>query len=189
MKYTYEDLLSWPNTGRYELIEGIPRLMSASPDPHQAALAELTFQFQLYLRDKTYFLRFAPYDVFLFASSTDEPKDIDTVVQPDLVIICDRSKRAHKGCIGAPDLVIEIASESTKNYDRTDKLDLYEIAGVKEYWTVDLEKKKVTIYIGDNKVFKYKEIFIGDVKVPVTIFKDLQIDMGTVYQAAKEDEV
>ena len=186
IKYSYADLLSWTEEERYELLEGEPRLMSSQSGAHQGAAADLTAQFRNYLLGKNCVVKPAPYDVMLFASRDDRPEDIDTVFQPDLTVICDKAKRTLRGCMGAPDLVVEILSPSTSTYDRTAKLDLYEEAGVREYWIIDLEKKRVTVYLSEQGEFKHKQNYIGPKNVPVGILNGLEIDMGLVYDAAVE---
>lgn len=183
-KYTYADLLSWTGEERYELFEGEPRLMTSPSAEHQGAAAELTGQFRNYLLGKNCVVKPAPYDVFLFASRDDPPEDIETVFQPDLSVICDKAKRTSRGCMGTPDLVVEILSPSTATQDRTDKLDLYEDAGVQEYWIIDLEKKRVAVYLSEQGEFKHKQNYIGSQKVPVGVLNGLEIDMGLVYDAA-----
>ena len=112
----------------------------------------------------------APFDVRLFF---EEDENDDTVVQPDITVICDEKKRGYEGCRGAPDLVIEILSPSNTAIEMERKLKLYQDAGVREYWIVNPENNGVTVYrFQEGTIFHtYKR---AD-KVPVAIFPDLNI--------------
>jgi len=140
-QYTYADYCTWPDSERWELIEGVPYAMSLVPNQqHQKISVELTVQFGVFLKGKSCELFTAPFDVRLNVNEDD-----DTVCQPDLLVVCDHSKLDGKCCNGAPDLVIEISSPSTARHDRVIKLRLYQKAGVREYWIVDPETKTVQV--------------------------------------------
>jgi Uma2 family endonuclease len=146
-KYTYGDYCSWPDDERWEIIEGIPVSMSPAPNRYHQ---RLSFQFLASIarqlsKESDCEVYHAPFDVRLPVS--DEADDfITTVVQPDISIICDKSKLDDKGCRGAPDLVIEILSASTASRDLQIKKDLYEKHGVKEYWIVQPLERIVIVY-------------------------------------------
>jgi len=106
----------------------------------QKVLKELMFIFGNYLKDRDYEIFSAPFDVFLEAKDEHEVENATTVVQPDLTIICEKSKLAKTGYIGVPQMIIEITSPSTVRLDRVLKFNKYEEAGVKEYWVVEPEK-------------------------------------------------
>jgi Uma2 family endonuclease len=119
--YDYSDYCSWDDSERWELIEGIPYAMSPAPlEFHQRISGELYFQLKSFLLGKSCNAYYAPFDVRLNADQED-----NTVVQPDLVVICDFTKVDRRGCKGAPDLVIEILSDSTAQRDLFVKLNLY----------------------------------------------------------------
>lgn len=137
-RYTLADMLAWETEKRYELIDGIPYLMSPGPSRrHQRIGREIYRQISTYLLGKTYEVYIAPFDVRLFEQSGEGPESVDTVVRPDISVICDTEKLDETGCKGAPDLVIEVLSPSTHNRDRLTKFNLYQRAGVREYWIVD----------------------------------------------------
>jgi len=117
--------------------------MSAPNARHQEILVALTSQFYNYLQGKPCKVYPAPFDVRLFY---EEDESDDTVVQPDITVICDEKKRGAEGCRGAPDLVIEILSPSNTAIEMERKLKLYQDAGVREYWIVDPENNGVTVY-------------------------------------------
>ncbi|MFW6029628.1 MAG: Uma2 family endonuclease, partial [Halanaerobiales bacterium] len=134
--YTYSDYLNWTDGKRYELINGQVYTMSAAPyRRHQSISGELFRQIANYLFDKKWDVYDAPFDVRLPEGEEDKD-EILTVVQPDIVVVCDEDKLDKRGCRGAPDLIIEIISPSSAGRDRKDKRDLYEKHGVREYWLV-----------------------------------------------------
>ena len=143
--YTYAEYLKLKLEGYYELIRGCLVKMPAPLDPHQAVLGELSYQAQTHVRTGACVHRESPYDVVLFPEGFDGPKETaggaNTVVQPDLCVICDRSKIRRRGCFGAPDFVVEVTSDATEVKDRTTKVLLYEEAGVSEYWIVDPKRR------------------------------------------------
>ena len=122
-RFTYGDYLTWDDGERWELIDGVPYNMSPAPTVrHQAISRELSTEFALYLRGKPCQLFAAPFEVRL--PEVDESDElVETVVQPDLSIICDKSKLDEAGCRGAPDLIVEILSPSTAHKDLKVKFD------------------------------------------------------------------
>ncbi|MDR2570235.1 MAG: Uma2 family endonuclease [Oscillospiraceae bacterium] len=145
-RYTYSDYAGWDDENRYELIDGIAYMMSAPTITHQSILGELHLQFATFLKGKKCRVFFAPCDVCLFGKGDDDY----TVLQPDLLVVCDESILDEKRCNGAPDLVIEIISPSTSRRDRFIKLNKYLEAGVREFWIVEPEDKGVTVHILEN---------------------------------------
>lgn len=152
-RYTYADYVRWEGSERWELIDGEPYLMSPAPSSgHQELVSELLFQLRLFLRGQVCRALVSPIDVRLpKAAEADEA--VDTVVQPDLVVVCDPAKIDRAGVKGAPDLVIEVISPSTAVHDEVLKLKLYEKAGVREYWIVSGEKRTITMYHRMGDVF------------------------------------
>lgn len=125
-KYSYKDYLNWPEGERWELIVGVPYSMSPAPTPrHQKVSMVLAGEIYAYLKGKKGQFFAAPFDVRLAANDKLD-EFVDSVVQPDLLVICDESKIDERGCAGAPDMTIEILSESTAGKDLHDKKDLYE---------------------------------------------------------------
>ena len=147
--HTYADYCSWPDDVRYELIDGVAYAMGPAPvRRHQGILLELARQVANILEGSPCRPYIAPFDVRL--PKTDEiDNDVDTVVQPDLVVICDRAKLDDKGCRGAPDWVVEVLSPSTAGHDQILKRALYQRVGVREYWLVHPVDRIVTIYTLD----------------------------------------
>ncbi len=181
-RFTYGDYLTWDDGERWELIDGVPYNMSPAPTVrHQAISRELSTEFALYLRGKPCQLFAAPFDVRLpEADESDEL--VETVVQPDLSIICDKSKLDEAGCRGAPDLIVEILSPSTAHKDLKVKFDRYERAGVREYWMVDPTGSTVQIYtLGVEGKYGRPEAFGAADRVTVGIFPELEIDLAAVF--------
>ena len=133
--HTFKDYLSWGDDVRFELINGIPHMMAAPTRWHQQVAVEICRQLANWLEGKPCEVYIAPFDVRLFPE--DDQSD-NTVVQPDVMVICDEGKLADgRTCKGAPDFVVEVASKGTRGKDFNVKKDLYEKAGVREYWVVE----------------------------------------------------
>lgn len=183
LKYTYADYVNWQDSERWELINGVPYNMTPAPSTeHQRISRELARQFANYLVDKTGEVFYAPFDVRLpFAGEKDE--EINAVVQPDLAIICDRTKLDQKGCKGAPDMIIEIISPATAKKDMQEKFFLYERNGVKEYWLVFPLDKVIDVYVLDqDNLYERKALYQYPEKVEVGIFPDLDIELAQVFR-------
>ena len=145
--YTYRDYREWPEGERWELIDGVAYDMSPAPSVnHQRLVPRLWAQIDLQLRGTPCEALTAPVDVFLPADPGAAEDDVDTVVQPDVLVVCDRSRIRPNGIWGPPDLVIEITSPWTAKKDLAEKFDVYERAGVREYWVVDPGNRSVVVY-------------------------------------------
>jgi Uma2 family endonuclease len=142
--YTYADLLEWDESLRAEIIDGEVFLMSPPARIHQEISRELFGPLYTFLKGKPCKAYTGPFGVRLFPK--DDLSD-DTVVEPDIVVVCDPSKLDDRGCNGAPDLVIEIISPSNTQHDRIVKFRKYLAAGVREYWIVDPDQKTVEVHI------------------------------------------
>ena len=180
-QYTYGDYLGWPDEERWELIDGVAYDMSPAPSTnHQDAFRELFTEFSIYLRGKNCKVFSAPFDVILPEDNENE-EDCRTVVQPDILVVCDKTKIDSRKCKGAPDLAIEILSPSTTRKDMTVKFALYERVGVKEYWIVHPLDKTVLVYKLDGNKYARAEMYSAEEKIKVGIFEDLEIDLKTVF--------
>ncbi len=145
-RHAYAEYLTWPEGQRYELIEGVAYAMSRAPNRlHQRLLGEIYRQVSNALDGTPCEVNIAPFDVRL-PEADEADEDIRTVVQPDILVVCDRDKLDDRGCRGAPDWVIEIVSPATAAHDQIRKLALYEHHGVKEYWIVHPTDRIVTVY-------------------------------------------
>ena len=175
-RYTYTDYCTWDDDERWELIDGVAYAMSPAPAwMHQGISINLATQINVYLEGKPCKVFAAPFDVRLNSESGD-----DTVVQPDLLIICDQSKLSGTGCIGAPDMVVEILSPSTASKDMLLKYHKYLQAGVREYWIVDPDTKIVRVHLLNNG--KYESIdYMESASIPINVLDGCVIDIGKVF--------
>lgn len=181
-RYTYADYVQWNDGKRWELICGIATDMTPSPSrQHQKILGNLHNQFYNYLRNKTCEVYLAPFDVRLTIESEKEHEN-DTVLQPDLSVVCDPNKLDDRGCKGAPDIVIEILSPETAKRDLTVKLAAYEQAGVLEYWIIHPGEKTVMIFSlnAENEYSKPTVYGVGD-EIKVGLFDDLYISLENAF--------
>lgn len=181
-KYTYSDYLTLSEEKRYELIDGVLYMQAAPSWQHQSISRELTMQFGEYLRNKTCQVFASPFDLRI--SNKDE-KDEDTtnVYQPDLTVVCDKSKLNGTGYFGVPELVIEILSPATARNDKLFKFNMYEKAGVKEYWIVEPDTELISVFtLQDNNRYGRPEIYTSEDNIEVSIFKDLVIDLSQVFK-------
>ena len=173
-EFTVEDYRSLPDGPRYELIDGVLIMLGAPSKGHQKALSRLHYKIMDYIetRNGSCEVYFAPFDVQL-------DRDEYTMVQPDLLIVCDPDKAKDWGVWGAPDFVLEVLSPSTRSTDAALKLRKYKQAGVREYWIVDLEEKIVITYLFGEKT--YTGIYGFESRVPVGIYDgDLEIDFNEI---------
>lgn len=146
-KFTYKDYCSWPEDERWELIDGEAYDMSPAPSSkHQRISMRMSSNISNWLKGNECEIFSAPFDVFFPIFPIEDQYKINTIVQPDISVICDPSKIVEKGCMGAPDLIIEILSPSTSKKDLNEKFQLYENFGVKEYWVVDPGNKFIQVF-------------------------------------------
>jgi len=174
--YTYADYLKWDDDKRRELIDGVPYLMSAPGTAHQKLSMNLSLLFATFLKGKTCQVYAAPFDVRLNADTLD-----DTVVQPDLIIVCDSSKLDKAGCKGVPDMVIEILSPSTSHYDKTTKFNKYQESGIREYWIIDPKAKKLEVNTLNDGSYITSPYTAEDI-VPVHVLDGCDINMQEVFE-------
>ncbi len=144
--YTYADYLTWSGNERFQLIEGEAFLMAPAPAVrHQTVVMEVASQAHVALKGSPCQVFTAPLDVRL--PKADESDDrIDTVVQPDILVVCDAKKIDERGVRGAPDWVVEVLSPFTAGLDHVKKRRLYEQAGVREYWLIQPMDRILTVY-------------------------------------------
>lgn len=182
-RYTYADYLTWQFQERVELIKGWLYRMSPAPSrKHQLYSKNLLVRIDNFLKGSPCQVYDAPFDVRLLdkkKSTVDQ--DIYTVVQPDLCVICDRNKLDDKGCIGAPDWIIEIVSKDNSKKELETKFQLYEENGVKEYWLVFMGDETIIVYDLIDGKYQHRKVYSEDSKVPVKTLKGLEIDLPEVF--------
>ena len=175
--YSYADYLVWKIKERVELLKGKILEMSASSPIHQEISGNLQGALFVFLKNSKCKLYTAPFDVRFPQKGESQ---VYTVVQPDLCVVCDFEKIDSKGCVGAPDLVVEILSPENSKKEMKSKFALYQEEGVREYWIVDPERELVFVYVADNKKFK-PTIPIADDYVCSTIFPDFKIHTADIF--------
>lgn len=175
--YSYADYLVWKIKERVELLKGKILEMSAPSPIHQEISGNLQGALFVFLKNSKCKLYTAPFDVRFPQKGESQ---VYTVVQPDLCVVCDFEKIDSKGCVGAPDLVVEILSPGNSKKEMKSKFALYQEEGVREYWIVDPERELVFVYVADNKKFK-PTIPIADDYVYSTIFPDFKIHTSDLF--------
>lgn len=178
-KVSYEEFikLTEDSEHRYELINGDVYFLASPLYPHQKAVKEILGEFSIWFRDKKCEPLTAPFDVTLHKSE----KNI-CVVQPDILVICDREKIDENGkYTGVPTLVVEVLSESTSSKDNVTKLDLYMSTGIKEYWIVNTETKEIYIYVLGDKRVRHVLSYTGNQRAESHCFSGLGIDLQKVF--------
>ncbi len=181
-RYTYADYLQWPDDERWELFEGVPYSMSPGPSRiHQEVTVELTRQISNFLLDQDCKVYVAPFDVRL-PEQDEADESVQTVVQPDIVVVCDESKLDEQGCRGAPDFVIEVLSPGTAARDLLHKSALYEKHGVREYWAVHPVDHIVYIQLlREDSTFGERELREGRGELQVHTLPGLSIELNRVF--------
>ena len=175
-RYTYSDYLEWDDDTRWELIDGIPYAMAAPLISHQSASTNITVQIGQFLRGKSCKVSHSPTDVRLNADKLD-----NTVVQPDLLVVCDKTKLDDgKAVNGAPDMTVEVLSPSSASHDMVRKFGLYLKAGVREYWIVDPVTKSIIVNVLSEGTYISKAYSETD-KVPISALEGCVVDLQEVF--------
>lgn len=181
--YSYADYLTWQFQEKLELIKGKIFKMSPAPSTnHQRISRKLTGIMLSAFKNHSCELFVAPFDVRLIDKKKSTlDKEIFTVVQPDLCVICDETKIDERGAIGAPDLVIEILSPGNSNKEMKYKFDLYEEAGVQEYWIVNPADKTLFIYVLKENQFIGMHPLIEEDSIQSKLFPNLDFQLAEIF--------
>jgi len=179
--YCYKDYIEIPSDEKCEIIEGVLYAMVPAPSTqHQIVLRNLLVQLVNHLKDTGCEVLSAPYDVLL-PEGNEDPEDVKTVVQPDILVVCDRSKLKDKYCLGAPDFIIEVVSPSRPSMDYVKKLHIYEKHGVREYWIVDYTHQEIMSYrLSGGGEYGRPEIYTSG-EVVSTILDNLVIPLSDIF--------
>lgn len=183
--YSYADYLTWQFEQTVELIKGKVFPMSAPSRKHQSVSWQLTLAIGNHFSKHTCKAFAAPFDVRLYdkRKSAKANKDVYTVVQPDICIICDLDKLDDKGCLGAPDLVVEILSPGNSSKEMKTKKLLYEENSIQEYWIIDPEHENAfQFHLTDEDVYSFATIYVNDDTFNSVIFPDLTIDLNEIFK-------
>ena len=181
--YTYADYLSWKFTEYVELIRGkVMRKMAGPVTAHQRCSMNFSGELYAYLKGKTCQVFAAPLDVRLTRSTSNGDAQVRTVVQPDLCVVCDPAKLDRRGCLGAPDWIIEIVSPGSLMLDTRTKFDLYAENGVGEYWLVFPGERSISVYTLENEEYRSQGDFYEPGPVPCRTLPELQIQWADVFE-------
>lgn len=181
-RYSYADYLSWQLEEMVELIRGkVFRQAAAAPRRiHQGLTVALVTRFHEFLKGGSCKVYTAPFDVRLPVASRKHA-DIDTVVQPDLCVVCDPEKLDELGCVGAPDLIVEILSPGNNQKELQLKYDVYEASGVKEYWVIHPDERTLLIYTLEGGKYHPSRLFtLGD-QVESQVLSGFVLDLDEVF--------
>jgi len=184
-RYTYADYLTWAFDERLELIKGWIYKMSPAPKrKHQKVSFKLLMSFGNYFNSNCCEVYEAPFDVRLKKNKGSD-SEVDTVVQPDISVFCDLSKLDDRGAIDAPDLVVEITSDSTMKKDYNEKFNIYEENGVQEYWIVNPDSHSMEIFARKEDKFESIGVFNihdGATEVTSIMFPDLSVNLIEIFK-------
>ena len=182
--YTYQDYCKWPDDERWELIDGVAYNMCAAPSlNHQLISGDLGVDMFNFQKGKPCRVLFAAVDVFFPRVNEMDEDDVDTVVQPDLVVVCDEKKLRPKGVWGAPDLLVEILSPSTQRKDLREKFDLYQRSGVREYWVIDPRGEWVQQYVlAEDGLFGPEKLFDGKGTVNSVVMEGFSFEVADLWK-------
>lgn len=180
--YTYADYLTYPENERIEIIDGQIYAMSPSPSRiHQKIILKLSTQIENYITSNKGPCEVypAPFDVIL-KDDNEVIINSKTTIQPDISVICDKNKLTDKGCVGAPDLIIEVVSPFNPNNDYIRKLNLYDHYKVREYWIVNPMEENILVYSLDkNNQYAAPKLYSFKDKVKVGIYDNLEVDFNS----------
>jgi Uma2 family endonuclease len=182
VSYTYADYLQWKFEERLELFRGRIFKLAAPNTRHQQISRNLFLPVATFLKNKTCQVFSAPFDVRLPVKNRKKDNEVTTVVQPDMCIICDESKIDARGCCGAPDLVVEILSPGNSHKEVKLKFELYEEAGVKEYWIIYPEEESLAVFLlNENARYNGATLYAGKDQVFSKAIPGLMIDTKEIF--------
>lgn len=179
--YTYADYLKWTVEERLELIKGKIFRMSPAPNYiHQRLVSDIHGHLWSFLRTKSCQAFVAPFDVRLPRKSKRD-EDVITVVQPDVCVVCDPAKLDNRGCIGAPDVVVEVLSPSNNRKELKQKYEVYEESGVKEYWIVSPQDHTFFVYTLIDGKFQPSRLMGEDDVMTSTVLEGFSLNLEELF--------
>lgn len=182
-RYTYADYLTWEMDDMVELIKGkVYKWAAAAPNmSHQKVSIRLGSAFLIFLKGKSCQVFQAPFDVRLPVKSKKN-QDIDTVLQPDLCVICDESKLEEAGCLGAPDLVVELLSPGNNKKELKLKYEVYQESGVKEYWVIHPNEQTLLIYSLVEGKYQSSRLYVSGDTVESACIKGFKLNLEDIFE-------
>lgn len=181
-RYTFADILTWDESERAENIDGEAIMLATPTTNHQLISGEIFRQLADYLEGKKCRAIPAPFAVRLFEKDGDSPENVDTMVEPDISIVCDLNKLDKHGCKGTPDMVVEILSPSTQRHDKLVKLGLYQRAGVREYWIIDPDSQTVQVLTLSNGLLLPHEVYDRESVAKVNVLDGCFVELSKVFR-------
>ena len=183
LTYSYANYLNWLFDDRVELIKGKIFKMSPAPSSiHQEIVGNIFRKIGNFLEKKPCKVFVAPFDV-RFYNEDKQDLAIQTVLQPDICVICDKNKIDYKGCIGAPDLVVEILSPGNTKVELLHKYQVYQEFGVKEYWVVSQSDQSILIYtLNEYGKFQPSKIFTLSEKITSAVLPGFKLALDDVFK-------
>ena len=180
--YTYADYLQWKFEERLELFRGKIFKLSAPNTRHQDISRNILVPIALFLKKKSCKVFAAPFDVRLPVKNKKKDDEITTVVQPDICVICDETKIDSRGCCGAPDLMVEILSPGNSKKEIRLKHELYEEAGVKEYWIVNPVEENIVVFIlNEERKFCGLKMYASGDTIESLAVSGLKINLNEIF--------
>jgi Uma2 family endonuclease len=181
--YTYADYLKWEFEERLELFRGKIFKLAAPNTRHQVISMRLQLRIGGFLEKNPCFVFVAPFDVRLPVKNRKKDNEITTVVQPDLGVVCNGSKIDERGCCGAPDFIIEILSPGNSQKEVRLKYELYEEAGVKEYWIINPVEENIVVHVLNNEgKFQGIRMYAAGHVIRSSCIEGLQIDVKEIFK-------
>lgn len=182
-KYSYRDYLTWQFSDMVELIKGRVRKMSPAPlAQHQIVVVNIVAALKQHLRRSPCRVFVAPFDVRLPKTSDTSDEQIFTTVQPDVCIVCDPSKIDRRGCLGVPDMVVEVLSPGNTAYDTREKYSIYEEFGVKEYWIVSPGEQNVAVYHLRDGHYELHAEYAEPGDIPVATLPGFALEWSEIFE-------
>lgn len=180
--YTYADYLQWKFLERLELFRGKIYKMGAPNTLHQVVAGNLYGEMRHYLKGKSCQVFIAPFDIRLPIQNKKRDDEITTVVQPDVCVVCDPAKIDERGVCGAPDLVIEVLSPGNSKKEVRDKFELYEEAGVREYWVINpTEQNLITFLLTAEGTFGSAKMYTGGDRLEAATVPGFSINVTEIF--------
>ena len=181
--YSYADYLTWRFTEAVELLRGKIWRMSPAPSlGHQVVSQNIELRLMNHLRGQPCRMFHAPFDVRLPKQAGDPNSRIHTVMQPDILVVCDPTKFDQRGCLGAPDWIVEILSPGNTQHDLRRKYALYEEHGVSEYWIVFPGDRTITVFTLQNGRYEVAGEYAEPGPVPCATLPQFVIDWTEVFE-------
>ena len=186
-EFTYRDYMRWPDGERWQLLDGFAYAMAPPSLPHQAVVLELGRQLANQLLGKPCKAFVAPVGVRL-PKSNEANEFVRTVFEPDVVVVCDPNKMDKSGIRGAPDFIIEVLSPSTARFDQIEKRKVYERAGVREFWLMDIPGGVLTIYRHTGELFAAPDIVRAEGMIAIAALTGMTLDLDFMSEWLEKDE-